>query len=263
MTPLGATINMLERLRAVYKQPALMCSFGKDSMVLLDILRRIGWKMPVVHFKDPWFPCKNTFANQVTELMGLVVHDWSPSNVSLCDTGVSPSYVNHYQVGSEQLARGTNILPPVDGEDWACGLHDVLLRPKGTFMAPWDALLVGHKSSDVDQNAGRIPLKVDVLSGGGTTADVAFPLRHWTDADVWEHTRLYDVPQQTTRYDVQTGTELEDKKYNPDYARVCIECVDRRKLGQPVECKRVGATITNIADRVQYHDLRRQYSSEE
>jgi 3'-phosphoadenosine 5'-phosphosulfate sulfotransferase (PAPS reductase)/FAD synthetase len=53
--------------------PALMCSFGKDSMVLLHLIReafpRTGgpndraYPMPVICWKQPGFPQKQRFAN--------------------------------------------------------------------------------------------------------------------------------------------------------------------------------------------------------
>lgn len=256
---LNVTRERIARLMETYKSPAMLCSFGKDSMVLLHILRGMGVTVPLVFYRDPWFPKKYSFAQRMAAEWDLVVHDYAPSRVTMWEGKEIMAFTNHYQIGAAMLQVPKNILPPVAGERFVCGLRDVVQRPLGTFNVPWDVFLVGHKSSDEDQIAGKVTLKTDVRSGALISPDMAFPLRDWTDADVWEYTSTYNVPQQEDRYDVANRVELPDKSANSDYARVCIECIDRRKSGEVVFCPKLDMEVTNVAPLIQYQDVQCNY----
>ena len=57
----------------------VMCwSGGKDSMVLLDIMREMGHHMPVVFFREPWHPAKYKFHDQIIRDWQLQVVTWHP-----------------------------------------------------------------------------------------------------------------------------------------------------------------------------------------
>ena len=256
---INSTKEVIARLVEHYKSPAMLCSFGKDSMVLLHLLRSMNVTLPLVFLKDPWFPKKYRVAAEIAAKWDLVVHDYSPSRVSMWEGTEIMAYTNHYQIGQAELAVPKNILEPVASERYICGLRDILRRPLGTFQMPWDALLVGHKSSDEDQIAGKVTLHTDVRSGAMISPDMCFPLRHWTDEDVWDYTERYGVPQQGDRYDVEKRCELKDKSANSDYARVCIECIDKRKAGQVVLCPQLQMEVTNIAAVVPYEEVRCGY----
>ena len=253
------TREFIARVMENYKAPAFLCSFGKDSMVLLHIMRGMGVNVPLVFYRDPWFAKKYVFAQRVAAEWDLVVHDYNPSRVTMSEGREIMAFTNPYQIGGAQLARPKNILEPVAGERFVCGLTDVLHRPTGSYNFNWDAVFIGHKSSDQDQIAGKIPLHADVRSGAGIFPDAVFPLRHWTDADVWSYSKTHNVPQQEDRYDVENECELPDKSANSDYARVCIECVDCRKRGQVVHCPKLDMDVTNVSERVVYEGLTSDY----
>jgi hypothetical protein len=54
-----------------YKNPAIMCSFGKDSMVMLHLMRKFNLPLPIVFYRDPWFPKKYDFADRMIAEWGL------------------------------------------------------------------------------------------------------------------------------------------------------------------------------------------------
>ncbi len=245
-------------IRAVlerYKAPALWCSFGKDSMVLLHLLRRLGVNLPLVFYTDPWFPKKYAFAHEIIAEWDLEVHDYAPFAVTLWEGVEIMAFTNHYQIGHNTAAPlhlPKNILPPEPGKKWICGLNDLLRRPTGTFTYPFDVALVGHKSSDQDQIAGKIPLHCDIKQNAGHCTDAAFPLREWSDSDVWEYTERFQVPVQGDRYDVASRCELPDKHANSDYAHVCIACIDRREKATSVLCPKSGLEVSNVSSVVPY-----------
>jgi 3'-phosphoadenosine 5'-phosphosulfate sulfotransferase (PAPS reductase)/FAD synthetase len=241
----------VERLLPHYNNPAIMCSFGKDSMVMLHLMRKWGYKLPIIFHRDPWWPQKYRFADEVAALWDLEVYDYPPSAITMWEGESIMAFTNHYQIGAAYLQLPKNILEPEQGRRWLCGV-DLLNRPKGTFSYPWDLVLIGHKSSDEDQIAGKVVLHVDVKKNAGAAPDAAFPLKEWTDEDVWDYTEEHDVPQQWDRYEKGARKELPDKWTNSDYANVCIACIDCRSKEPSVWCPKLEMQVSNIADKVAY-----------
>ena len=249
--------------------PVLLCSFGKDSMVLLHLLRSMGLDLPVVFHRDPWFPHKYAFADRMIREWNLTVWDWQPVAVSLWHGKGIVAFTNHYQIGQKPTGEPVtcsvpkNILPPVEGKPYLCGLADLMHRPTGTFQYPWDMAFIGHKSSDQDQIAGRVPLHTDLVRvDHGPTG--AFPLRHWTDDDIWDYTDRFAVPVQTDRYyrDDLGWDELPDKTANSDYWTACMACIDRRN-GPVVDCPKLKRQVRNVSGTVAHIELRAAYFGEE
>ena len=255
------TLSVSKRVLANYKNPIMGCSFGKDSMVLLHILMNNGFKPPIVFYRDPWWPQKYHFADQMIYEWGLETYDYPPSAISLWEGKEIMAFTNHYQVGNQVssiLNLPKNILDPEPNRKWLCGV-ELLNRPKGSFQFPWDVVFIGHKSSDVDQIAGSVKLHVDIKKNAGVGPDFVFPLRNWTDADVWEYTDLYTVPQQWDRYNKETKKENPDKWTNSDYANVCISCMDRRNKSVSVYCPKMKCEVSNISSLVPYQDISMDY----
>ena len=260
--------RIIDAVFAHFRQPAVMWSSGKDSMVLLFLLRSrqvtgVG-SLPVIWHREPWGPLKYEFGERIVREWGLRVYDWAPAAVTLMEGNGHVSLVNHYQVSrsGKTCALPVDIEEPSDfrGPDWVCGLKDVLNRPKGKFDYPWDVVLHGHKSSDVDPLLGAVPLEQDVVLSNEGAPAVAFPLRNWTDGDVWEFSRRYDVPQQWDRYDRETGKENPDRTTNPDYFEGCMRCIDRRQ-GATVYCPKLRMRVNNISGQMDYRESRPEYLS--
>ena len=248
-----------------YRAPCFLCSFGKDSMVLLWLMREMKLTLPVVFYRDPWWPRKYRFAERIIRELNLVTYDYAPLAVTLWEGKAIMAFTNHYQVGplpGGVLQLPKNILPPEKGKRYLCGLTDVLQRPQGNFRFPWDLAVIGHKSSDEDQIAGKVPLHVDVKLNNGIGPDAVFPLRNWTDDDIWDYTERFKVPQQEDRYDVANRCERPDKSTNSDYAHVCIACCDRSKPAVSVHCPKLGLTVSNVAEKVPYSSPNFDYFGE-
>lgn len=257
--------RIMDAVFAHFKAPALMWSSGKDSMVLLFLLRSRAVRgvegFPVIWHREPWGGRKYEFGERMVREWGFRVYDWAPTSVVASAAGAAVCLVNHYQVSrsGKTCALPIDIEEPAHfhGGDFVCGLRDIVHRPKGQFEYPWDVVLHGHKSSDVDPLLGPVPLEQDIVLNEGAPA-VAFPLRNWTDADVWEFTRRYDVPQQWDRYDRETGQENPDRTTNPDYFEGCMRCLDKREKAT-VFCPKLRMQVTNISGQVAYVDSRPGY----
>lgn len=234
-------------------------------MVLLDILRKNFPCLPdIVCWREPWFPEKQKFVNRMIQEWKLTVYDYAPSRVSLCKGNGRIDILNHYQIFEDQevtLARGTE--PPDGNTEWLCGVKTFLSRPLGGFRAPWDILLIGHKSCDEDPTSGQIPLKLDIKFHPGGASSM-FPLRNWTEDDILSYTLLNEVPFDPTRYahDSNSGKlySIKDISSNPDYYRTCLKCCDP-DAGEFVHCPRLKADINNISGAVSWHQPSAAYCS--
>jgi len=230
-------------------KPALMCSFGKDSMALLHLAREtLGKTVPVICYRHPSFPAKWEFANDVIKSWGLTVHDYPPMTAGIKAKEDRLELVARYEFGKDgTMDLPMNTLAPVARRDFICGLNDWVLRPKaGLITFPWETVFMGHKSSDVDPYEGPVPLKTDSAEIGGV--DLVFPLRAWSDADIWDYIEANHVPYDKRRY--QDRAELPDKWLNPDYIHACTACIDPRNKAKSVFCPLVQTTVRNMGAHV-------------
>ena len=238
-----------------FKRTAIMCSFGKDSMVLLHLVRQMR-ELPIIFHREAMQPHKYAFANSVIEEWGLTVFDYPACLTQVQEGETEFEVVNHYQVGQRTCAMPTGIREPKKGESFACGLTDLYLKPLGTFGYPWDLVFHGHKSSDTDPIYGPIPLAAD-FARNIDSVSAAFPLRHFTDADVWEYTENEGLPIHDSRYEKIDGEwrEREDKTNNPDYITACVACM---KTTSPaaVPCPKLNHRfISNVSSQLRRAEI--------
>jgi 3'-phosphoadenosine 5'-phosphosulfate sulfotransferase (PAPS reductase)/FAD synthetase len=264
------SIELIWRAIEESKRPAAMLSFGKDSMVLADLIRTSGaqsefprvhgFPIDVIYHRDPWFSQKHEFAEHVIKSWGMEVHDYPPMAAGVKVKPDMLELVARYNFGHGAMDIPRNVLGPEEypRRDYICGLNDWLLRPK-SFLNDyvWDTVFVGHKNADIDPFEGPVPLKGDEAE----LFDVrmVFPLRHWTDDDLWDYIEEHHIPVQETRY--QGRTELEDKWYNNDYVHACTRCVDPREMRPNVFCPKLkrdvrnrGAEVLQLRPEVPYID---------
>jgi hypothetical protein len=203
----------------------------------------------VIYHRHPYFPAKHEFAEGVIRSMSLEVYDFPPLACGVKAKADRLELVTRYQVGSGAIDVPMNTEAPLERRPFVCGLQ-WLTRPK-TLGAqwPWSTVFIGHKNSDVDPYEGPVPLKEDRVRVTGAGVDAVFPLRHWTDEDVWDYTEENRVPYDKRRY--QNRAELEDKWNNPDYVHACTACVDPREERKTVPCPKLGgALVRNMGPTV-------------
>lgn len=262
------TCAKVEAWLSASRNPVVMWSGGKDSTAMLHlILFEVGAKLPVVQWREPRFRRRYAFSDQLVEAWDLEMYDYAPSGYLLADghdieTGlVRFDFVKVYQLGGTNgfLCLGTEAPQPEElaSGRYLCGL-DALRRPTGTFNFPWDAAFHGQKSADVDLIKGQVPLAQDVLVRDGVPTQF-FPLRHWSDADVWNYLEKSGVPNDETRYEKVGGEwrHKKDKSANSDFYPTCWNCINRH-LGDTVWCPKQLCETNNISHLAPYVDLTSQ-----
>jgi len=255
MSKITDSIDLISEHVRKARRPAAMLSFGKDSMVMAHLIRNGGNAFPidVIYHRDPWFPHKHNFADSIIRSWGMMVHDFPPLTSGVKVNPDMLELVARYSFGTREIDIPKNVCRPEDypRRDFLCGLNDWINRPKAFMMNyPWDTVFIGHRSTDVDQFEGHVPLKVDETKSGGVRA--VFPLRHWTYDELWDYIEEHHVPVQRTRY--HKRTEVADKWHNNDYTHACTACIDPRVTEPTVFCPKLQCQVPNHGAEV--HQLR-------
>jgi 3'-phosphoadenosine 5'-phosphosulfate sulfotransferase (PAPS reductase)/FAD synthetase len=251
MTKLEQSIELIWNALTESARPAAMLSFGKDSMVLSDLIRKANIKpcfprthafpVDVIYHRDPWFPWKHEFADEIIKSWSMEVYDWAPMYTGVKVKPDMIELVARYHFGSGCIDIPKNTMSPVayPRRDYICGLNDWLLRPKTFLMDyPWDTVFIGHKSSDTDPFEGNVPLKD--YEARVDDVRIVFPLRDWSDKELWEYINEHNIPTQATRY----GSR-DDRWYVNDYTHACTACIDPRELRDTVFCPKLQRDVKN------------------
>jgi hypothetical protein len=221
-------------------------------MVVLDLFKQLGHKLPILFFREPFHPKKYWFSNTVIDNNDYVVYDYPPLRTAITKHEGKVEIANFHQVGTEEqeIFLPTGVREPQPGEDWLCGLFDLYDKPTGTFSFRWDTVFIGHKSSDHDPIIGDVPLKDYVAEAGPITT--VFPIRDFTDEDVWAYAEQFHIPINIRRYNKADGwKEFVDLTYNPDCHPACIACMDRDREAT-VLCPKTNEMIPNISGGIRY-----------
>lgn len=240
------------------RAPVVLWSGGKDSMVMLDIIRhRMELRLPVVLFREPWWPEKYAFHDRITSAWNLEVYSPPPIGSFAYEADDHVVLMARYQMRGDDLMDVPKDVIELDedretmGRGWHCG-QTILTRPRGTMEWPWDTAFIGHKDSDTDPVLGAIPLHSDFIERPEGTS-LAYPLRKWTDADVWAYIEAMNVPMDIARYDVAKRANWEHKRYNADWIQACTRCLTTSAAAS-CHCPKWNRSILGVRERVAWVD---------
>lgn len=243
-------LSLIKEIVSQHENPIVFSSFGKDSMVLLDLIKKADLKLPVLFFREPHCPKKYLFAHAIILAEGYRVYDYPPFQTYFSKRGETVEILNLHQgpVGGGAIYLPTGIKPPKLGEAFLCGRWDLYEKPTCIGYAfPWDLGLVGHKGSDTDPILGPCPVNTHFQPG---SPDLLLPLKDFTDEDVWRYTIEQGLPINEHRYNrADNWREFSDLTYNPDYFHACTACLDSDSPAE-VFCPKLQRAIPNISGEV-------------
>ena len=235
------THEFIQRQIDSLANPCVACSFGKDSMVVLDIARRFQPDIPVVYIEQFPIESKHAFARQVAKAWNLNMVNIRPSWRTFYGKKGHVEILTVYHLNQD----GCLVIPAeptleLDESNAICGL-DALNEPLPRPDVPcFDGVFIGQRNDDKDIVLGdlRIAGNESVLQGG---IAYVYPLKDWTSKDVWDYHRRYEVPANEARY----GNN--DPDANNDVWNICTRCLSGE--GE-VYCPKDQTTIRGFGDFV-------------
>lgn len=192
------------------KRPVVMWGAGKDSQLLLHLVREFKPDIAVLWYRSDLLPKQREFAEKVIRDWNLTVCGYGPRDRYYVPTKDGLTLVNEYSIGHDSIP----VLVDVAHSD-RCGLRLSETRtPQYGYL--WDATLVGWKATDSHPLLGLNPFPPDGGQIGPTR--VYGPLRHMTDEGVWAAIHKLNVPVDEERY---SG----DGERDPDTLLACTRCL--------------------------------------
>lgn len=174
--------NIREAINAA-QSPAVLCSFGKDSLLLLALAREVRPDINVIWYRESATPEIIQFARSVIREWRLNVYSYWPADVYLLSDGDNLSLVQEYSLGTASLPVISDLKVSED-----CALTAFPLRTPQLFL-PFDVLLTGYKDSDSHWVKGGAALFPPDCTVG--KAKLIAPIRHLSDSDV--RAALYEL----------------------------------------------------------------------
>lgn len=226
---------------------------------MLGLLREAGVlaQVTVVTLRHAAFPERYGFADGLIadwDLRPLVIyHRW---NSIICGNG-QVDLVGTIRVRGSQIHMPVaNVRQHEHAGHWLCALDNKEAPEAELMRCDFDLVLLGSKNGDVDPTVGAIsvPNTVEVSDDG---VALMFPLRIWSDRDVWEFIRERGIPFDGTRYKVSEGGAIcDDPTFgeHPEYLPVCTACVNPANT-EVVWCPKAGEEIPSCGRSV----IRREF----
>ena len=243
-------LNFLRQYVTAESKPIVFWSSGKDSMVCLHLTLRLK-RVPVMWWRLPKFQDKQIHGNWVARLWNLEMYDMTPSVVQEYQhDGFFEVFHGYRGFETGTMYMSTGIVPYKDDEPYLCAVEDLVLRPRGVSEFPWDVAIQGQKSCD-ESYVGQHTEIINPAQPFGNTV-LLNPIHDWTDKDVWDYIRKYDLPIDRRRYQKQ------EQHTSPDHYPTCFRCLDTRERGNSVMCPKLGKLIPSMAKSEEEHQETRE-----
>lgn len=232
---IGKSLVLIREALSRTKTPVVAWSAGKDSQVMLHLIRQVRQDIPVLHLRGFADETKHDFAEDEIGRMGLLLIEPQPCSRDIVARGDHVEVIETYL-----LTEQASLYFPIESEPdhvpsprSHCAIEKIN-QPTSNEPLDVDCVFIGHRSSDADPVHGPIPLRSDTAEASGVL--FVYPLRAWTEANIWEASELLSIPQNKARY------ERNEMAANADYFPMCVECLkptDKEsitcpKINQPV-----------------------------
>lgn len=216
--------------------PIVMSSFGKDSIVVMDMARKFIPDIAVLYLMDTGgkMLMKHYRAFRVANKLGTPLYTYPPYLSDYIQKDGFSDVIHYFYVdGKDFITLYNGCKPYKEGEDYLCALIDLLGMPTcDKYDFRWDCILQGQRSDD-DIHIKKTAIKEPIVKFGNGV--LSLPLFDWTEADVWAYIKANNLPYQTARYDAGK-TDVSN-----DHIPTCHECLDLKNEGKEVICPQTKA----------------------
>jgi 3'-phosphoadenosine 5'-phosphosulfate sulfotransferase (PAPS reductase)/FAD synthetase len=216
--------GIIENALNTSERPVVLCSFGKESLLLLALLRHYTEVDVLWYYTDDLAKAQKRFAHQIIRDWNLAVYTYQPSDRYYLPNDEGLTLVSEYSIGGEAFP----VLQDIEHSD-RCGL-EISSERTPYFAYHWPVTFWGLKSSDEHFITGR-PFVPDGTQVGSTR--LYAPLRDFTDEDVWKLTRRLNLPFNEEKY-------RGDSKFDPDILHACTACFSH---DETVFCPRLSREV--------------------
>lgn len=226
-----------------HHRPAVMASFGKDSMLLLHLVREQMEDVPVVWFGHETLSEQFAFTSRMIVEWDLTLFKLAPAHRYIVQ---APN--GEYSLVREYLMNGEAypVIFDLVHSDTRC-LLKLDRQTSHNIEAPFDCVFTGWKASDRHPIFAGAPIPFPPDGAELSGARWYAPLRSLTDQQVWLATKDLSVPYNQAKYD--EGQDAAD----PDSVVGCSRCLT--ESGR-VFCHDVGREIEAVDWD---HDSTRKY----
>jgi 3'-phosphoadenosine 5'-phosphosulfate sulfotransferase (PAPS reductase)/FAD synthetase len=204
----------------VGKVPVVLSSFGKDSVVLLDLVKeQIPGEVVCLWLRYDFKGQhrRHQFAHDLIIKWGLKVFDYLPAlRVPVSDGGGDVELAQFYSCG--QGDQYLIVLMGTDGQYGECMLDVGHLQTTPRWDYAWDITFSGQRKEESHPMFGPAILNADGWGCGDTR--LFYPLRNWTLSDIWDYTLEKGLPFNAKRY--TDG----DADYDGDQYSICSKCIN-------------------------------------
>lgn len=248
---ISETLALMRGQLGELRNPAVAASFGKDSMVMLGLARYIKPDVAVIYFPGLPHPTKHLFAERSAKRWSLNLYAPYPRARDAVSKDGHVELIELYELAPKRFMYFPIEAAPRYEPDASahCGLAFLNEEPLAARADDFDAVFIGHRNDDQDPTHGNVPLKDYVVDYGDFR--YVYPLRDWTEADVWAASRLLGIPQNEARY------QDRDLEANNDYHELCTRCF----LGNPertnVICPKTGEATPTVFEESRLEEARR------
>jgi predicted phosphoadenosine phosphosulfate sulfurtransferase len=246
--------SRIRRLLDRVERPALMCSFGKDSLVLVDLLARFKVR-DVMYLENIDEIVDETYNAALVARYDLRVR-WLPRGrgVLFFVRGAAQFFCYPF-LSTQTMLPVPMALTPWEGDGEYLCVDDELRAIHGTVSPlTFDGLFFGQKRCDLLDGGGACLPWFPMLSAE-TQANyharmtpagpfwalnemqACSPLYDWSQDDVWEYIEAHKLPTSAKVYDGRTRRLHEH--------RACYRCHDP-SLPAKVMCPKIRHAITNL-----------------
>lgn len=219
-------------------KPVVLSSFGKDSLVLLSLMKRVYGEYPDVIFWMDGLPMnKYLHAFKTAAALDVRLFTYPPTAWDYLQKDDFFDVIHYFYITEGAFTTlYTGCRQYRKNEQFLCAVDDLLSYPRiDRYEFRWDYIFQGQKECDDLHIAKSYKLNPVSLFGDKL---MLYPLYNWSDEDVWSYVDKFSLRKyiQEERYrDNPSGRSktLKNDRNNPDVAPTCFACLDCRNESLP------------------------------